>query len=100
MTNAHTARAWLLQGLGNDERAVARHFVAVSTNAAEVARFGIDTANMFGSGLGRRALFDGLGDRPVDHAGHRTRELPRAAGRLPPDGRALPHRPFERNCRC
>jgi len=48
MTNAHTARAWLLQGLGNDERAVARHFVAVSTNAAEVARFGIDTANMFG----------------------------------------------------
>jgi glucose-6-phosphate isomerase len=48
MTNAHTARAWLVQGLGGDERSVARHFVAVSTNAAEVARFGIDTANMFG----------------------------------------------------
>ncbi len=48
MTNAHTARDWLLAGLGHDERAVARHFVAVSTNAAEVARFGIDTANMFG----------------------------------------------------
>src|SRR4051812_26485070 len=48
MTNAHTARAWLLRGLGGDERAVARHFVAVSTNAAEVSRFGIDTANMFG----------------------------------------------------
>ncbi|HUP03393.1 MAG TPA: glucose-6-phosphate isomerase [Bryobacteraceae bacterium] len=48
MTNAHTARAWSLAGLGGDEKSVARHFVAVSTNAAEVARFGIDTANMFG----------------------------------------------------
>ena len=47
MTNAHTARDWLLAGLGGDETAVARHFVAVSTNAAEVAKFGIDTANMF-----------------------------------------------------
>jgi glucose-6-phosphate isomerase len=47
MTNAHTARNWLLAGLGGDEAAVARHFVAVSTNAAEVAQFGIDTANMF-----------------------------------------------------
>jgi len=47
MTNAHAARAWALQGLGGDNHAVARHFVAVSTNAAEVARFGIDTANMF-----------------------------------------------------
>ncbi len=48
MTNAHTARAWLLAGLGDDEQSVARHFVAVSTNAAEVAKFGIDPANMFG----------------------------------------------------
>ncbi|HEY2462634.1 MAG TPA: glucose-6-phosphate isomerase [Steroidobacteraceae bacterium] len=47
MTNARTARAWLLAGLGGDEKSVARHFVAVSTNAAEVAKFGIDTANMF-----------------------------------------------------
>jgi glucose-6-phosphate isomerase len=47
MTNAHTARAWLLAGQGCDEAAVANHFVAVSTNAAEVAKFGIDTANMF-----------------------------------------------------
>jgi glucose-6-phosphate isomerase len=46
MTNAHTARRWALAVLG-DERAVARHFVAVSTNAAKVAEFGIDTANMF-----------------------------------------------------
>jgi len=48
MTNAHTARDWLLAGLGGDEKAVARHFVAVSTNASAVAKFGIDTANMFG----------------------------------------------------
>jgi glucose-6-phosphate isomerase len=47
MTNAQTAREWTLRALG-DERAVARHFVAVSTNAEGVARFGIDTANMFG----------------------------------------------------
>jgi glucose-6-phosphate isomerase len=48
MTNAHTAREWSLKGLGGDEKAVAKHFVAVSTNAAEVSKFGIDTANMFG----------------------------------------------------
>jgi len=48
MTNARTARAWSLAGLGGDEASVAKHFVAVSTNAAEVAKFGIDTANMFG----------------------------------------------------
>jgi glucose-6-phosphate isomerase len=48
MTNAHTARAWSLNGLGGDVKSVAKHFVAVSTNAEEVSRFGIDTANMFG----------------------------------------------------
>jgi glucose-6-phosphate isomerase len=48
MTNAHTAREWLLAGLGGDEKAVAKHFVAISTNAKEVAKFGIDTENMFG----------------------------------------------------
>jgi glucose-6-phosphate isomerase len=48
MTNAQTARAWSLKGLGGDENSVAKHFVAVSTNAAEVKKFGIDTANMFG----------------------------------------------------
>ena len=47
MTNAQTARAWSLAGLGGDTKAVAKHFVAVSTNAAEVSKFGIDTANMF-----------------------------------------------------
>jgi glucose-6-phosphate isomerase len=48
MTNAHTARDWALLGLGGDPSAVAKHFVAVSTNATEVSKFGIDTANMFG----------------------------------------------------
>lgn len=47
MTNAQTARDWSLKGLGGDVKAVAKHFVAVSTNAKEVAKFGIDTANMF-----------------------------------------------------
>jgi len=47
MTNATAAREWLLQGLGGDDHAVARHFVAVSTNGEEVRKFGIDTANMF-----------------------------------------------------
>ena len=48
MTNARSAREWVLAGCGGDAASVARHFVAVSTNAAEVATFGIDTANMFG----------------------------------------------------
>ena len=47
MTNAHSARAWCVKSF-DDERAIARHFVAVSTNASAVAKFGIDTANMFG----------------------------------------------------
>jgi glucose-6-phosphate isomerase len=48
MTNARSARNWSLAGLGGDETSVAKHFVAVSTNAKEVTKFGIDTANMFG----------------------------------------------------
>ena len=48
MTNAQSARDWLLSGLGGDVKAVAKHFVAVSTNAEKVSAFGIDTANMFG----------------------------------------------------
>ena len=47
MTNAHSARDWLLKGFGGDLKAVSRHFVAVSTNASKVSEFGIDTANMF-----------------------------------------------------
>ncbi len=48
MTNAESARAWCLERLGGDSKAVAKHFVAVSTNAGQVSAFGIDTANMFG----------------------------------------------------
>ncbi|MEA2210451.1 MAG: glucose-6-phosphate isomerase [Solirubrobacteraceae bacterium] len=48
MTNARSARDWALAGLGGDERAIAKHFVAVSTNAEKVSEFGIDTDNMFG----------------------------------------------------
>ncbi len=48
MTNATTARAWLIEAFGGDEKAVAKHFVAVSANAAEVSKFGIDTRNTFG----------------------------------------------------
>ena len=87
MTNAHTARDWLVAGLGGDETAVAKHFVAVSTNAAEVAKFGIDTANMF-------EFWDWVGGRySMDSAiGLSTmlaigpEQLPRPVGRLPPDG--------------
>jgi glucose-6-phosphate isomerase len=48
MTNAHTAREWALSGFGGDQKSIAKHFVAVSTNAEDVDKFGIDTANMFG----------------------------------------------------
>src|SRR5439155_9633831 len=47
MTNAQTARSWSISGFGGDAQSVAKHFVAVSTNAAEVSKFGIDTVNMF-----------------------------------------------------
>ncbi len=60
LTNARAARAWTLEHFGGKESAIAKHFVAVSTNAAEVAAFGIDTANMFGfwDWVGGRYSFD------------------------------------------
>jgi glucose-6-phosphate isomerase len=64
MTNAGSARDWLLKGLGGNAQAVARHFVAVSTNAAKVSAFGIDTANMFGFwdwGGGRYSMDSAIG---------------------------------------
>ena len=91
MTNARTARDWALAGLGGDEAAVAKHFVAVSTNAEEVA--GVrhrHRQHVRLLGVGRRPLLDGLGDRPLDDARDRPRPLRRDAGRLPRDGRALP----------
>ena len=101
LTNATEARRWLLDGLGGDETAVAKHFVAVSTNAEKVAAFGIDTdEHVRLLGLGRRPLLLHLGDRAVAHGRHR-------AGALPGDARRVPHRststsarrPTRRTCR-
>ncbi len=91
MTNAATARAWSVEAFGGDEKAVAKHFVAVSTNAAEVSKFGIDTANMFGfwDWVGGRYSMDsaiGLSTMlAVGGANFRG-----DAAWVPPDGRALP----------
>ena len=83
MTNAHSARVWSLAKL-KEHAAVARHFVAVSTNAAEVSKFGIDTANMFGFwDWGWRALLDGFGNRSLHHDRHRPHALHRDAKRVP-----------------
>ena len=94
LTNATEARRWLLDGLGGDEAAVAKHFVAVSTNAEKVAEFGIDTANMFG-------FWDWVGGR---YSLHRRPSACRSwsrsgrtqyrgdARRVPHRRRALPHR--------
>ncbi len=92
ITNATSARNWLLAGLGGDESAVAKHFVALSTNAEKVA----DVRHRRGQhvrvlGLGRRTLLLRLGDRPVADDRHRPGPLPRDARRLPPGRRALPH---------
>ena len=102
MTNADTARQWLLDGLGGDEAAIARHFVAVSTNLdgrRRVRDRPCERVRVLG--LGRRPLLDGLGDRALDDARDRPGGLRAAARRLPRDGRALPDgsaRP--RTCRC
>ncbi len=92
MTNARTARDWLLDALG-DRSAIARHFVAVSTNADAVTEFGIDVMNMFGfwDWVGGSYSMDsaiGLSTMIADRAGRVRRD----AGRVPRDGRALPHR--------
>ena len=76
------ARAWSLRKLG-DERAIRRHFVAVSTNAEEVAKFGIDPQNMFG-------FWDWVGGRySMDSAVGLSTMLAIGAGKLPRDARGL-----------
>ncbi len=93
MTNAHSARTWALKTLKH-HAAVAKHFVAVSTNAKEVEKFGIDTANMFGFWDwvgGRYSMDSAIGLSTMLAVG--PAQLPRDAGRLPRDGRTLPHRP-------
>ena len=83
MTNAHTARDWALKGLGGDAKAVAKHFVAVSTNAEKVSEFGIDTANMFG-------FWDWVGGRySMDSAIGLSTMLAVGPGELPGDARGL-----------
>ena len=90
----HAARAnGCSPALGGDTAAIAKHFVAVSTNAAEVAKFGIDTANMFGFWDwvgGRYSMESAIGLSTMLAVGPGS--LPRDARRLPRDGRALPHR--------
>ena len=92
LTNAHSARDWLLAALG-DESAVAKHFVAVSTNAEEVAKFGIDTANMFEfwDWVGGRYSYDSaIGLSVMVAIGHE--QFGEMLAGLPLDRRALPHR--------
>ena len=98
MTNAHTARDWLARRRSATRSAVAKHFVAVSTNAEEVAEFGIDTGEHVRLlGLGRRPLLDGLGDRPLDDDRDRARALRRDAGRAStPMDEHFRDAPFER----
>ena len=93
MTNAHTARDWSLAGLGGDAKAVARHFVAVSTNAKGVAEFGIDTANMFGFWDwvgGRYSMDSAIGLSTMLAIG--PEQFRAMLAGFPRDGRALPHR--------
>ena len=102
MTNATTARDWLLDGLGGDESAIARHFVAVSTNLEDVAAFGIDTANAFGFWDwvgGRYSMDSAIGLSTMLAIG--PEGFARMLERLPRDGRALPHGAARaRTCRC
>ena len=75
MTNAHSARDWFTATAGDDKH-VAKHFAALSTNAKAVGEFGIDTANMFGIlGLGWRPLLPVVGDWSVHHSLRGLRQL-------------------------
>ena len=92
MTNANSVRAWLLAGFSNDEAAVAKHFVAVSTNAAEVTKFGIDTANMFEFWDwvgGRYSMSSAIGLSTMIAVAPGA--FPRHAGPPAPNGRTVPH---------
>ena len=93
MTNAQSARDWLLTGLGNDAKSRGEAF----RRGFDECREGVRVRHRYRQhvrvlGLGRRALFHGFGDRPVDHACDRAGQLSSPAQRLPSDGRALPHR--------
>ena len=102
MTNAHTARDWVLARAGGDETAVAqalRRRLDQRRGGREVRHRHRQHVRLLG--LGRRPLFDGLGDRPVDHDRHRARALPRDAGRLPRRWTSTSaRRRSSRTCRC
>ena len=102
MTNADSARAWLLRGLGGDARgrgAALRRGLDRRRARAGLRHRPREHVRLLG--LGRRALLDGRRHRALDHAGDRARALPRDAPRLPRDGRALPHGARGRaTCRC
>ena len=101
MANAGAAREWLRDGLGDDVD-VAKHFVALSTNAEKVAEFGIDTDNMFGFWEwvgGRYSMLSAIGLSTMIAIGPKA--FARAAGRGVRDGSALPHRAAgDPTCRC
>ena len=92
MTNAHSARTWSLAAFGGDEKAIAKHFVAISTNANQVEKFGIDTANMFGfwDWVGGRYSMDSAIGLSTMLARRGT--IPEHVGRLSPNGRTFSHR--------
>ena len=97
MTNAHTAREWVLRALG-DEKAVSRHFAAVSTNAGEVVKFGMDNANMFGFWDwvgGRYSMDSAIGLSTMIAIGPENFQVD--ACRFSFHGRALQKRPFDKN---
>ena len=97
MTNARSAREWSLSGLGGNPASVARHFVAVSTNQEDVRRFRDRyREHVRLLGLGRRPLFDGLGDRPFHDSRGRPGAFPGHACRVSRHGRALSYRAFRR----
>ena len=92
MTNAQSARDWLLAALGDDAggRQALRRGVDQRRGGGEVRHRHGEHVRVLG--LGRRPLLDGLGDRPLDDDRRSARRIPRDARRLPRDGRALPHR--------
>ena len=100
MTNALTAREWALKQLG-DEKAVAKHFVAVSTNAQEVAKFGIDTENMFGFWDwvgGRYSMDSAIGLSTMIAIGPENFRAMLAG--LPHDGRTFSHSTVRQESAC
>ena len=102
MTNANSAREWTLAALG-DDAAIAKHFVAVSTNAEGVAAVRYrHRQHVRVLGLGRRPLLDGLGDRALDHDRDRARQFPgECSTAFTPWTSISAPPPFERRtCRC